>query len=237
MQWAEQLVILGEMAGGLAHEIKNPLAGIKASTEVLSRDRSVSAENRAVLRMVSEQIRRIEVILKGLLNFAKPPKPQFTLVQLNSVLEATVGLVKQHPAFSARDGSPIELLTDLDARVPPITADPHQLQQVVMNLLINSAEAMPEGGTIALYTTAPEGEPFVRIKVSDTGPGIEAETAGRIFQPFFTTKSQGTGLGLAITKGLIEQHGGNIRVENNRDRGASFTLELPIRQNAEAEGI
>ncbi len=233
MQWAEQLVILSEMAAGLAHEIKNPLAGIKASTEVLSTDPAVLPEHRDILMKVIEQIRKIEVILKGLLNFAKPPKPQFALVDLNNVIDATVGLAVRHPAFSSRDGNSITIVRDYDANLPQITADPIQLQQVCMNLLINSAEAMHAEGTITIHSSLAEDKRFVQVKMVDTGHGLDEETVDKIFQPFFTTKAQGTGLGLAITKGLIEQHGGQIHVMNNHDRGVSFTIFIPIRRGEE----
>ncbi len=233
MQWAEQLIVLGEMAGGLAHEIKNPLAGIKASMEVLSGDQSVSSENRVVLLKVIEQIRKIEVLLKSLLNFARPPKPQFILVDLNSVIDSTVGLAERHPAFSSRDGNPIMIMKDFDSRLPDIMADPLQLQQVFMNLLLNSADAMQEGGQITIQTSAGANGQSVFIRMIDTGHGIEETAIDKIFQPFFTTKAHGTGLGLAITKGLIEQHAGDIRVENNRDRGVSFTITLPVKQGDE----
>ncbi len=233
MQWAEQLIVLGEMAGGLAHEIKNPLAGIKASMEVLSGDQSVSSENRMVLLKVIEQIRKIEVLLKSLLNFARPPKPQFLLVDLNSVIDSTVGLAERHPAFSSRDGNPIVIMKDFEVRLPDIMADPLQLQQVFMNLLLNSADAMQDGGTITIQTSVAEGGQTVAVKMIDTGHGIAEAAIDKIFQPFFTTKTHGTGLGLAITKGLIEQHGGDIRVQNNHDRGVSFTITLPMKQGDE----
>lgn len=237
MQWAEQLVIFGEMAGGLAHEIKNPLAGIKASMEVLSGDHSVSAENRGILLKVLEQILKIEVILKNFLNFARPPKPQFTLVDLNSVIDNTLGLAERHPAFSSRGGKRIEIMKDLDAHLAHIMADPLQLQQVFMNLLLNSADAMPQGGMITIYTSSAENGRFVSIKIIDTGQGIDDTTIDKIFQPFFTTKANGTGLGLAITKGLVEQHGGDIRVANNHDRGVSFTIKLPVTQNEGVQNV
>src|SRR5512143_3975534 len=237
MQWAEQLVILSEMAGGLAHEIRNPLAGIKAATEVLSTDTSVAPEHRDVLTKVVEQIRKIEVILKGFLNFAKPPKPQFVPVDLNNVVDATIGLAVRHPAFSSRNGNLITIVKDYDAHLPNIIADPIQLQQVFMNLLINSAEAMHAEGTITIHSSLAEDKRFVSIKMVDTGHGIDDQTFDKIFQPFFTTKTQGTGLGLAITKGLIEQHGGQIRVVNNHDRGVSFTILIPIQHGEEVKDI
>jgi signal transduction histidine kinase len=233
MQWAEQLVVLGELAGGLAHEIKNPLAGIKASMEVLSDDPSLSGENKDVFMKVLDQIKRIEALLKTLLNFAKPPKPHFMLADVNSVLDASIDLALRHPLFSARGSKPITVEKDYDARLPETMADPLQLQQVFMNLLLNAADAMPDGGTITVQTAHEEAAQLLRITITDSGKGIDEAVINRIFQPFFTTKTTGTGLGLSITKRLIEQHGGSIRVQNGPDRGASFTITIPARREAE----
>lgn len=234
MQWAEQLVILSRMAGSLSYEIKSPLAGIKAATEVLSTDRALSSEHRDVMRKVLEQVRKIEVVLKGFLNFAKPPKPRFVPVGLNNVLDATVGFAVWHPAFSSRKGNSIKIVKDYGANLPDIFADPVQLQQVFMNLLINSAEAMQASGTITIHSSLTEDKRFVLIRLADTGHGIDDETADKMFEPFFTTKAGGTGLGLAVTKEVIEQHGGQIRVVNNHDRGVSFTILIPL-QSSEGE--
>jgi signal transduction histidine kinase len=228
MQWAEQLVILSRMAGSLSYEIKSPLAGVKAATEVLSTDSALSHEHRDVLKKVLEQIRKIEVVLKGFLNFAKPPEPRFVQVGLNNVLDATVGFAVWHPAFSSRKGNSIRIVKDYGANLPDIFADPIQLQQVFMNLLINSAEAMQAAGTITIHSSLTGDKRSVLIRLADTGHGIDDETAGKIFQPFFTTKAGGTGLGLAVTKEVIEQHGGEIRVVNNHDRGVSFTILIPV---------
>ncbi len=234
MQWAEQLMVLGEMAGGLAHEIKNPLAGIKASTDVLKVDLSLSAENRAVIMKVSDQIRRIEGMLKTVLNFARPPKPQLILIDVNSVIDSAGGLAERHPAFSSRNGERITILKDFDAGMPETTADPFQLQQVFMNLFLNAADAMPDGGTITVKTSYATSVRTIQIRVSDTGKGIEPSLVDKIFQPFFTTKTAGTGLGLAIVKMLIEQHGGGIHAQNNAEGGASFLITLPLHTMSEA---
>jgi signal transduction histidine kinase len=227
MQWAEQLVVLAEMAGGLAHEIKNPLAGIKASMEVLAGDPSLTAVNRDLLRMGVEQTKRIEQLLKSMLNFARPPKPMFTSVDVNDVIASTISLAERHPLYASRNGHSITVVRELASGLRPVKADPLQLQQVFMNLLLNAAEAMPAGGTVTVRTadTGP-GEP-IQIRIIDTGSGIDEAVVAKIFQPFFTTKPHGTGLGLAITKKLIEQHNGTIRVENNHDSGVSFFITLP----------
>jgi len=235
MQWAEQLVVLGEMAGGLAHEIKNPLAGIKASMEVLSMDTTLAEENRDVLLKGVEQIKRIEVLLKGLLNFARPPKPDFMPVDVNSVLDTTIGLALRHPQFASRDSKTITVIKDYDRHLPKTMADPQQLQQVFLNLLLNAADAMPDGGMITVETSRPEPGLSLHIQIVDTGDGIDEAVVDKIFQPFFTTKQHGTGLGLAITKRLIEQHGGTINVKNNHAKGVAFMITLPVRDGEEVQ--
>ena len=237
MQWAEQLVVLGEMAGGLAHEIKNPLAGIKASMEVLSMDTALAEENRDVLLKGVEQIKRIEVLLKGLLNFARPPKPDFMPVDVNSVLDITIGLALRHPQFAARDSKTITVIKNYDRHLPKTMADPQQLQQVFLNLLLNAADAMPDGGMITVETSRPELGSSLHIQIVDTGDGIDEAVVDKIFQPFFTTKPHGTGLGLAITKRLIEQHGGNINVKNNHTKGVAFMITLPVRDGEKVPTI
>jgi signal transduction histidine kinase len=233
MQWAEQLFILGELSGGLAHEIKNPLAGVKASLEVLVADSHLPAEDRDILQQSIEQIRRIEALLKNLLNFARPPKPQFMPVDVNGVLDATITLAKRLPLFNSSGGRNIRIEKLLGHGDFGIMADPLQLQQVFMNLLINAGEAMPEGGTVTVQTFLDPKEPHLQITVTDTGQGIDPGLAEKIFQPFYTTKAKGTGLGLSITKRLIEQHGGSIRAANNADRGVSFFITLPTQPHKE----
>jgi len=230
MQWAEQVVVLGELAGGLAHEMKNPIAGIKGSMQVLSGDKSLSEEIRTILLKVIEQIERIESLLKSLFNFAQPPRPAFLPVNVNDVLDTTISLTQKHPALLSSHSRSITIVRDFDSQLPRTMADPIQLQQVFMNLLLNAAEAMPDGGTLTAQTRREETGSSLRVMIRDTGSGIDEAMIHKIFHPFFTTKPKGTGLGLAISKRLVEQHGGSIRVANNPDRGASFTIDLPIKR-------
>jgi signal transduction histidine kinase len=231
MQWAEQLFLLGEMSGGLAHEIKNPLAGVKALLEVLSTDAAIPAEDQALLKKSIEQIKKIEALLKSLLNFARPPKPQLTSVDVNGVLDATISLAQRLPVFQSAEGKGVKIVKFLDPRIWAIMADPLQLQQVFMNLIVNAAEAMPRGGMVTVRSSYDAASRALQVAVSDTGEGVDPGMVDKIFQPFYTTKSKGTGLGLAITKRLIEQHGGTIRAENNRDWGATFLVTLPVKQH------
>jgi signal transduction histidine kinase len=234
MQWAEQLVVLGELAGGLAHEMKNPLAGIKASLELAVSAPSLDEENRESLRMSSEQLKRIEVLLKNLLNFARPPKPLSLLTDVNDVLDATLTLAQKHPRFQRGDGSAVAMIRDFAQGLPPTLADPLQLQQVFMNLLLNAADAMPGGGIVTVRTALDAASGSLRVTVRDTGHGIDEGAAEKIFQPFFTTKAAGTGLGLAISRRLVEQHGGDISADMAAGGGASFTVTLPVRTAPEA---
>lgn len=233
LQRTEQIKCAGELATGLAHEIKNPLAGIKVSIEVLSRslDEKLPEEDRDLLAKVIDEIKRIETLIKGLLNFAKPPQPQFVDTDVNGLLNSVAGLVLQNQTRTADTARPIALEKDLDDRLPFVTADPMQLRQVFMNLLLNAVDAMKDGGKLGIKTRFDAMTQTVRVELSDTGRGIDAAIMDKLFQPFFTTKAKGTGLGLAISKRLIEDHGGRISVEQNAGGGVRFTISLPVAQS------
>jgi two-component system sensor histidine kinase AtoS len=216
--------VVGELAAGLAHEIKNPLAGMKVSIEVLLYELDLSDADREILRRVIDEILRVELLMKELLNFARPPRPQLDIVDINKALDKAAILSVKNPSFSS-----VKVVKEYDQRAPGTMADPMQLQQVFMNLLLNAAEAMPGGGTLSLKTLYDENSNSLQIMISDSGKGIDDKAMARIFQPFFTTKAKGTGLGLAITKRLIEQHDGSISVRNNPEGGATFRIVLPVK--------
>jgi two-component system sensor histidine kinase AtoS len=232
LQRADQIKCAGELATGLAHEIKNPLAGIKVSIEVLSQslEQLLPAEDKDILIKVIDEIKRIEMLIKGLLNFAKPPQPHFAETDVNAVLESVVSMVLRQESHAPGSSRPITIKKDLDSQLPDITADPMQLKQVFMNLLMNAADAMQDGGTVGIKTRYDASAHAVHIEISDTGRGIDAALMGRLFQPFFTTKAKGTGLGLPISKRLIEEHGGKISIEQNPQGGATFKIVLPVTQ-------
>lgn len=227
MQRAEQMVVVAELAAGLAHEIKNPLAGIKVAMHVLSEEATLPEEDRTVLRRVIEEVGRLEALMRNFLNFAKPPKPLLTSLNVNELLNSTLTFYLRGKSVEegSRDGIRIE--KDLHP-LPAATADATQLQHVLLNLILNAVDAMPEGGTLKIRT-GPDGDPGrIRIEISDTGKGITEEDAERIFQPFYTTKPKGTGLGLAISRQMIERHGGSIHAANNPEGGATFRVLLPV---------
>jgi len=233
MQRAQQIRIAGEMATGLAHEIKNPLAGIKATIEMLSHEAYIPEEDRSILNKVIAEIKRIEFLMKSLLNFARPPKPNFERTDVNAVLETVIGVVLKDPALVRDDAHAIQLVRNYGSELPDVSADPMQLQQVFMNLILNAADAMPNGGSLTLTTEHDQPAHRVKITIADTGTGIDAAVIDSIFQPFFTTKAKGTGLGLAITKRLVEEHEGSISIKNNPSGGATFTIHLPALREGE----
>lgn len=236
LQHAEQLVVVGEMAAGLAHEIKNPLAGIKISIEVLASELELAKEDREVFQRIGDEINRIETLLRNLLNYAKPPTPQIAPLDVNKIIETAIKAAAislkgpvQDPSSSKRKN--IQFVKELSQDLPRTVADSVQLQQVTLNLLLNAIHAIHESGSITVKTSA-DGEGSIRITVSDTGRGIDERDLDKIFLPFFTTKPKGTGLGLSICKRLIEQQDGTINVAHNRDGGVIFSITLPIERES-----
>jgi signal transduction histidine kinase len=237
LQETERLAVVGELAAGMAHEIKNPMAGIKVSMEVLSQDSPLGQEDKEVLHRVINEIDRITALLKGLLNYARPPKPEMVSVDVNLLLEATIRSSRyalQTPKNKGREQDrKLEFVKDFSAGLPQVIADPGQLQQVFLNLILNAVDATASiasrPGVITIRTRRIPGG-CVQIAISDNGKGIDGKLMEKIFNPLYTTKPQGTGLGLAITKRLVEQHGGGtITVANNpHGEGVTFTITLPV---------
>ncbi|KPJ78121.1 MAG: hypothetical protein AMJ54_05375 [Deltaproteobacteria bacterium SG8_13] len=234
LQRAEQMKLVGEWATALAHEIKNPLAGIKVSVEVLSEELELKEDKQVVKRAV-EEIKRIENLLKSLLNFAKPPKPQLSQTDLNDLLDKTAAFSLKQPTVSKNTEGIIHIVKEFTPGLPHILADPMQLQQIFLNLLLNSIEAMPDGGTLLLKTDLDPAAKAARIEIADTGKGIELQVQEKIFEPFFTTKKKGSGLGLAVTKRLIEQHRGDIHLTSEPGKGTVFTITFPIEVDREEQ--
>jgi signal transduction histidine kinase len=235
MQRTEQLRVCGEMAAGLVHEIRNPLAGMKVSIEVLLTELNIEERDRDVLVKVIEQIKHIELLMKNLLNYARPAAAQPVSVNVNKILEKTVYFIEKHPSFVSGEPSR-QVIKVMDDHLPEIIADPQQLQQVFLNLLLNSADAISEGGEVRVTTRYDEKRKAVAVVLRDTGKGIPAELMGKIFQPFFTTKGKGTGLGLAVSKRIVEEHGGSIEVANQMSGGVAFTITLPVTVKEEDKG-
>jgi signal transduction histidine kinase len=232
MQRTEQMVIVGELAAGLAHEIKNPLAGIKVAMQVLSEEAGLSEEDRGVVKKVGQEVARLESLMKNFLNFAKPAKPQMAELNVNNLINTILTFYVKSPSISPDRPDSVTIAKDLQP-IPDTMADPMQLQQIFLNLVLNAVDAMPNGGSLGVRTSFEKGLDLIQIEISDTGKGISREHADQIFQPFFTTKPKGTGLGLAISKQLIEQHGGSITAAGKPSGGTVFKVQLPLKTAAE----
>jgi PAS domain S-box-containing protein len=229
LQWAEQLNIVAELTKGLSEEIRNAIAGIRASVEVLADRDESHIERGNIKRSALDAIERIRQTINNVLSFARPPRPHLVEVNMNDVIDASMRFSQKHPRFSFEDHQKISFITDYGRDIPAVMADPFQLQQIFLNLIFNAFEAMHEGGTITVKTSYKAEDDEIVITISDTGQGVKENMRDQIFQPFYSTKGKGTGLGLPITKRYIEQHGGKISVEGNPSGGATFRITHPVR--------
>jgi len=233
LQRAEQLKVAGALAAGLTHELKNYLAGIKVSAEVLLGELELSEDHQTVLRNMITEIRQMELLMKELLNFARPSLPHLVPVTVNAILDSAMAFTLKNVS-GPRAASAVIIVKAFGPNLPGTMADPMKLQQAFMNLLLNAVDAMPNGGTLSVKTSYDPSDSLIRISIADTGGGIGKDVQERLFEPFFTTKPRGTGLGLPITKRLIEQHGGSISVSSDSGSGTTFEIALPVRKIEEA---
>lgn len=216
----ERLADLGRMAATIAHEIRNPLSAIVNSVNVL-RQPSAPADPR-LLQMVAEEAGRLDAIIGDFLLFARPPARSPVSCDVYALADDTATLFRRDAKLAAG----IDLALSGDPALPPVSADPHQIRQVIWNLLANAADVTPERGRIELRIARDHDTASIVIEVQDAGPGVDDVEA--VFQPFYTTKAQGTGLGLAVTARIIRDHGGTVRVTNLPRRGACFRVTLPL---------
>lgn len=221
---SQRLASLGKMAAGIAHEINNPLGGILSLSSLALEDITDDDPIKENLEEVVKQSMRCREIVKGLLQFSRQEEGKSEYVKLNQIINSTLGLVEKQAIFHN-----INIVKNYDPDIPFILGDNSQLQQVFMNIIMNSAEAMEEVGTLTISTHYDRENEQVVVKISDTGCGIPPENIDRIFDPFFTTKEvgEGTGLGLAIAYGIVTKHQGKMSVESTLNEGTTFTIRFP----------
>jgi two-component system sensor histidine kinase PilS (NtrC family) len=226
---ADRLAALGELSARMAHEIRNPLAAMSGSVQMLAEHGAIGGNDGRLLDIVLRESERLNKLITDFLVYARPPLPNKVAIDLNTMIDDMRLLLLADGRFEH-----IEIINRIPSHVM-IQADMHQISQVFMNLLQNSADAMPAGGTIVIVSrfllsgaNGFRNSPVVLISVADSGKGIDAETAKHVFEPFWTTKADGTGLGLAIVYRIIEAHGGTIRVESPPAGGCRFTIMLPV---------
>lgn len=220
MSRAEHLATLGELAAGLAHEIRNPLAGIAGVIEIIGRDLPKESPARSVLKDVRSEVLHINKIVSELLEIARPKQPEFRRADVNSTAEHAVMFATEQ---ASSRGVSIELTKDPAPVV--IEHDAGQIHQVLLNLLLNGVQACEEGGKVAVQVA--QTDELVQLTVVDSGKGIPPELLGNIFRPFFTTKGNGTGLGLSLARRMVEGHGGKIEVTSWMGKGSRFVVVLP----------
>jgi signal transduction histidine kinase len=216
----EKLAVLGQLAGGVGHELRNPLGAIKNAAYFLNMVlEEPDPEVKETLEILEKEVATSERTISGLLDFARPKPPTRRRTDIEEVVQEALSRVTVPEN--------VEVVSQLDGRLPIILADSDQLGQVFGNIILNAVQAMPEGGQLIIKSQVPSPE-WVAVSFMDTGVGIPEENLGRLFEPLFTTKAKGIGLGMAVTKTLVEGHGGKIEVESEVGVGTTFTVRLPI---------
>ena len=233
----EKMAALGELTARIAHEIKNPLGIIKGTAQILVDEKENADIKLEVAGFIIDEVNRLDTKVRDLLNHSRLQSPVLQKNDINDILEDTLHIWE----YQKHKGGNITICKNYDRTLPPLTLDREQIRQVILNLLINSSEAMPNGGKITVATGYdpqkevhhnPGEQRDVLITFEDTGIGIHANDLGRIFDPFFTTKKDGTGLGLATVSRIVENHKGKISVESNINAGTRFILHFPVNANA-----
>ncbi len=223
---SEKLTMVGKLAAGVAHSIRNPLTSVKMRLFSLERDLKLAPTEKEDFEVVSTEINYIDNLIGNFLEFSRPPKLKMKSASPSEIVDLSINLLK-HRLQSCN----VEVVLLRHQRLPNTMMDPDQFKEVLANLMINACEAMIDGGMICINEELEEKSKSVRIatiRLSDNGPGIPLTIQERLFQPFFTTKENGTGLGLSIAKRIIQEHGGNLKVELKDDPGSTFTITLPI---------
>jgi PAS domain S-box-containing protein len=234
MQRMDRLATLGELSAGIAHEIRNPLAGIKASAQVLEEGFEPDDPRTQLISRIVREIDRANALLKEFFKFAKPSKPHFAYHDIEMIIDGVYLLLA--PQMKKHN---IVFKEDFTAVVPQVYIDENQIEQVIMNLFMNAIQAMHDGGELVVKTRiviigadkSPTGEPLqmVAVDIIDTGQGIPSDNLEKIFNPFFTTKPDGVGLGLSISSRLVEENRGKLDVQSQIGNGTTFTIILPTR--------
>ncbi len=223
MRRQERLATVGSLAAGIAHEIRNPLASLSGSIQMLREEKELSADGKYLMEIVLRETDRLNTIITEFLDYARPKTHQSEVVQIEQLVAETVLLFRNSTAY--RDD--LSIKTDIREGIA-VAGDPLRLRQVLWNLLINAAQAMTAGGVISVTANQSSSEPgWIELRIADTGEGISPDNIRNIFDPFFTTKSNGSGLGLAIVYRIIEDHGGSIEAKSEQGKGCLFSIRLP----------
>ena len=218
----QKLAIIGQLAGGVGHDLRNPIGSIKNAVYFLKMViEDPEPDIKKTLEILEKEVTASEKIINSLLDFTRTKLPSLRNVKVNEVIKKTISKISVP--------EDIKIVRQLEKTFPTILADPDQLDRIFVNIILNAIQAMPEGGQLTVKSEALSQE-WVAISFSDTGMGIAEENMGKLFEPLFTTKSKGIGLGLAISKNFVEAHGGTIEVQSEIEKGTTFTIKLPSDQ-------
>jgi two-component system NtrC family sensor kinase len=221
---SERLISMGKLAAGVAHEINNPLTGILSYAEDLMEDTEPSDQRYKDYKVIVHQTLRCRQIVRGLLDFARQDAPRLAQVHPRVLIGNALDVVAHHAVFRN-----IQFQLRVEENIPAVEVDPVQIEQVLVNLIVNAQQAMPDGGNITVGARCMNHRSQVEFLVEDEGPGIPSEIRSQIFEPFFSTKDGKTdGLGLAVCLGIIQQHGGAIDFESGPKNGTTFRVVLPV---------
>ena len=223
MERTQRMATLGELAESIAHEIRNPLAGVSAAVKIIREGFEKEDPRSKVFNEILFQSDRIEKIVSNLLQFARKSTPQFSFYDIHEIIEKALHLF----SFQLEDQQ-INIEREFQLNLPKIYADQDQIQHVLMNIVLNAIQSMPEGGKLRFMTSFPPGGERVRLAISDTGKGISQETLTKLFKPFYSTKAKGAGLGLAIVEKIIHEHGGKVSIFSEPEVGTTVEILLPI---------
>jgi signal transduction histidine kinase len=225
---SEKWAMVGKLAAGVAHSIRNPLTSVKMRLFSLERHLHLSSTQKEDFEVISEEIRHIDAIVRNFLEFSRPPKLKIARVSPSEVVDSALQLLRHR-----LDLYGVKVEVKRDGLLPEILADPEQLKEVLVNLLINACEAMPGGGQVTISEGATANPRAVVLRVTDNGPGIPKSIQDKVFQPFYSTKEEGTGLGLSIASRIVDEHGGTVTLESRENEGATFIITLPFREEEE----
>jgi signal transduction histidine kinase len=223
---ADKMALVGKLAAGMAHSIRNPFTSVKMRLFSLNRSLKLSDTQQEDFDVISEEIRHVDTIVQNFLEFSRPPKLKMQSISPSVIVDQALALL-QHRLKSYD----VEVRVERDHYLPEIDADPEQIKEVIVNLIVNACEAMESGGSIVIQereSMTPSKERTAVIRLSDNGPGIPEPIREKVLQPFFTTKEEGTGLGLSIAVRIIEEHRGRLDIQSNKDGGATVIISLPI---------
>jgi signal transduction histidine kinase len=226
-----KMASLGVMAGGIAHQLRNPLGAASAAAQLLLREPNNRELAGQCAQKIYDGIKRASAIIESLLRFARPDSGHFDMVAVNDVIGETIAMMRHQANLNQ-----VQVETDLVATLPPVFVDQSALQQAFTNLFLNACQAMPNGGRLTIRSRPAPEDGLVAVDFTDTGCGIPAENLAKVFDPFFTTRpvGQGVGLGLTIAYSILQQHGGRIQVHSTVGVGSTFTVLLRAQSRVEA---